>query len=457
MKSLPWLGLAFLLSCAPASPRPPIILISIDTLRADHLGCYGYERETSPRIDQLASNSIRFDNAISASNWTLPSHVSLMTSQSPSIHGVVDDRVAMPAEAITLAEALDDKGYDTAALVSWIYVSEVYGFAQGFDSFQTMIDRRAIDPASGKGALRAEAVVDAANAWLDQRDGEDPFFLFVHLFDPHLDYDPPAPYDTMFDPDYDGHANGSYPYVKPYIEGLNEFALDVPARDRSYIEALYDGEIRYVDTQIERLLAKLEETVGLDECVIALVSDHGEEFDDHGSMEGHGWTLYDEVIHIPMLLRLPGRARAGEVIDPPVGLVDVAPTLLELANIAIPDRFTGTSLLAADRGQPIAFSESHRFNIRKRAARAANHKLIHTEDTGMNAAGVPIRAGYELFDLGHDPGERQNIYQETSPIGIALRDWIARQGKAPADGAAPISAELTPEQIELLRSLGYVQ
>lgn len=446
-------------ACSP-TPRPeiPVILISIDTLRADHLGCYGYERDTSPAIDALARDSIRFSRAFSQSSWTLPSHVSLMTSQYPSTHRVTDDRFALPEEATTLADALQGAGYHTAGFVTWIYVSEVYGFAQGFDEFRTLIDRPQLEPASGRGAFPAQEAVSTVKSWLTQNQA-DPFFLFVHLFDPHMDYDPPAPYDTLFDPEYEGFATGQYRWMQPYIAGLNEFPLDIRPRDREHVEALYDGEIRYVDRQIEGLLTAIDEAVGLDRCLVILTSDHGEEFGEHGSMEGHGWTLYDEIVHVPLLVRLPARDRAGTTVDLPVELIDVAPTILAQLGLKAPDPFQGHSLLVeADGGPKVAYCETDRFNVIKRVVRGASHKLIHTRNTGRNAAGVPIQDGYELYDLEKDPGETQNLYDPQSPIAIALTDLLARHAAATTGAQPPPpSAQLSPADIELLRSLGYVQ
>jgi arylsulfatase A-like enzyme len=218
-----------LLSCAPGSDRPHVILISIDTLRADHLGCYGYERPTSPVIDALAAESIRFENAISQAGWTLPSHMSLMTSLMPSQHGVTQERALNPS-VVTLAETLQDAGYASAGFSSWIYVSESYGFDQGFDEYRTLVDTQRLDVAGGGGAFPAGRVVDAVESWLLRRQ-DDPLFLFVHLFDPHMDYAPPAEFADIFAEGSGSTIDGRYETLKPYIRGLNAEPAKLDRRD----------------------------------------------------------------------------------------------------------------------------------------------------------------------------------------------------------------------------------
>jgi arylsulfatase A-like enzyme len=454
------LGLSLLgaFSCAPGAERPHVILISIDTLRADHVGCYGYDRPTTPAIDALALESIRFENAISQAGWTLPSHMSLMTSLMPSQHGVTQERALNPA-IVTLAESLQNAGYTTAGFASWIYVSENYGFGQGFDEYRTLVDTRRLDVAGGGGAFPAGRVVDAVQGWLSRR-GDDPVFLFVHLFDPHMDYVPPGEYAEMFAEADPPSIDGRYETLKRYIRGLNESPASLSPRELHHVESLYDGEIRYVDSQIEELLASLDASLGLGNCHLILLSDHGEEFMDHGSIEGHGWTLYEEVVHVPLLWRLPAKARGGGTVAAPVGLIDVAPTLLDYLQIDAPEAFRGKSRRTAmegDESPGYVLSENDRFNIEMRVLRGERYKLIHTADSGRNAAGVPILAGFELYDLVKDPAEAVNLYDPEDGRSHALVALLeASSGEAGAGVQNP-AAELSEEQLELLRSLGYVQ
>lgn len=445
------------------SKRPNVILISVDTLRADHLGCYGYPQQTSPAIDTLASDGVRFANAFSQASWTLPSHMSVMTSQYPQVHGVTDDQFRLREAATTLAETLSWGGYKSAAFVSWVYLGEAFGFAQGFEEFTPLIDRSRLRMASGGGAFRAERVSNAAIRWI-RRGQPDPFFLFVHYFDPHMDYDPPAPYDLFFDSDYAGEADGTHRWASRYIATVRPKHTAVDPRDKRHMRALYDGEIRYTDAQVARLLQAIDAAVGLDDCLVVLMSDHGEEFNDHGSMEGHGWTLYDEILHVPLIFRLPGRARAGTVIDGPVELLDIAPTILEIAGISAPSSFQGRSLAglihASEQSPPgpLVFAAHSRFNIVKHSVRGPRYKLIHTEDTGVNSFGVTIQPGFEFYDLREDPGELENLYDEASPLvrhfEPKLREFSSGR---PAEAEEAPRVQLPAEDIELLRSLGYVE
>ncbi len=502
------------LGCGPAErARPPhVILISIDTLRADHLGCYGYPRETSPAIDVLASRGVRFENAFSQASWTLPSHMSVMTSQYASVHGVENDEVSLAESVTTLAEAFRQGGYYTSAFVSWVYVGRSFGFAHGFDQFRELINRDHLQMASGGGAYRAEHVTGHVASWLDAylkrtlagegvgegvgggagegagggngQDGGRPLFLFVHYFDPHMDYSPPPPYDTMFGSPYSGPAKGTHRYLSRYIKYFPVPPAQMPERDREHVVALYDGEIRYTDDHLGRLLAFLDSKLDLDRCVVALMSDHGEEFGDHGSMEGHGWTLYDEVIRVPLILRLPEARAAGSVVGRPVELIDLAPTLLSLASLDAPEGFQGEDLTrwipgvgatsggvgegvgnrapGSSTGEgALVYAENARFNIERQAVRGPRFKLIGTADTGQNHFGAPVRAGTEFFDVSRDPGEQSDLAGSDHPVAAYLtreladfREHTARLAESVPRGE-PV--DLAPEDIELLRSLGYVR
>ena len=454
-------ALLSLVACSRPEPTlPHVVLISIDTLRADHVGAYGYDRATTPALDRLAAESVRFDAAISPASWTLPAHMSLLTSMRPSVHGVEQDR-ALDLAATTLAEVLSGAGYRTSAFVSWVYVSEVYGFNQGFDEFRTLIDRARVDLASGGGAQSAAQIVDAVQDWLPGK-ADRSNFLFVHFFDPHMDYEPPATHRTLFGAS--AESDGRYASLKPYILGLNATPPKLAPQQLADVVALYDAEIRFTDDALDRMLRAIDREWGLDNCLVIVLSDHGEEFLDHGSIEGHGWTLYEEVVRVPLLIRLPGELRSVRQIASPVSLLDVAPTICELVGAAAPASFEGSSLRAlldgsaTQKSAPYAYAEHDRFNVRKRSLRGERFKLIHTADTGRNSAGVPIVPGYELYDLQADPGERRNLYRAGEAQSEALRILLEQLASAPAASVMQNpAAELTPEQLELLKSLGYVQ
>lgn len=456
-------------SHSPAATPPPeappnIIFISIDTLRADHLGCYGYERDTSPGIDALAKESVRFDHAFSQSSWTLPSHMSMMTSQYPHVHGVETGRKPLPDSAVTLAEVLSSSGYYTAAFVSWVYVDSRYGFSQGFDAFKELIPPKNKVDSSTKWSFKAKQVADAAIEWVEKPNrGETPFFLFVHFFDPHIDYAPPDGYDKMFDPDYAGPAQGTFQWLKTYIKGIHRVPNKIAPRDLEHVKALYDGEIRYTDLHIKRLLDAVDKHVGLDNCLVVLTSDHGEEFFDHGSMEGHQWTLYDEIIHVPLIIRFPQHRHAGKVVSDPVELIDIAPTIIDFACAEAPPNFEGRSLRPLATSPPdaerLVFAETRRHTVRQ-SIRGPRYKLIHTDPTGTNARGIPIVSGYQLFDLEADPGEQKNIFDPDQDISKLLVSRLAaiRQSAGPGeDEDEDIEVELSDEELRLLKSLGYAR
>ena len=447
---------------SPAEPaRPNVILISVDTLRADHLGCYGYQRPTSPSIDLLARRGVRFDQAFSQSSWTLPSHLSLLTSRYPHSHGVETDKQRLPDDVTTLAEALGDAGYSTHAFISWVYVSDKYGFGKGFDEYQELLPPSDEVTSSTEASIKASAFVDCVIEWAGLGPRQ-PFFLFLHLFDPHINYEPPAPFDEMFGTPSPGKTEGTFEYLRRYIKGVHREPERIPADRRARALALYDGEIRFTDHELGRLWTALGDRGLLDNSVIVFTSDHGEEFDDHGSMEGHQWTLYDEVLHIPLIMVFPHHRFAGRTVPAVAQLIDVAPTILDFLDLDIPTEFQGRSLLplltgvASDEPPGMAFSEIKRFN-EKWAVRTPTHKLIYTKDIGLNARGVPVVPGYELYDTSRDPREQENIYEESDPLArelvILVRRWMETD-PAPETLSLP---SLDDRDLDRLRGLGYVE
>lgn len=320
-----------------ATAREPtatsVILISIDTLRADHLGCYGYTAPTSPNVDRMAGEGILFRNFVASSPWTLPSHASMLTGFDPERHGVVQFwfHRPLPPQLDTLAELLWDRGYETAGVVGGGYLSRDWNFNQGYDRY----------------ALRGgpdkpdtlQAALDRAKPWMGSRQGR-PFFLFLHTYQVHQPYEPPPPYDTLFDPQYHG------PYEKRFTdrdryEVEQGDGLD-PAGLR-HVQALYDGEIRAMDDAIGDLLAWLRGS-GLDrQTCVFFTSDHGEEFDEHGSLGHQHSKLYEELIHIPLIVWCPSRFRGGRITDAVGSHTDVVPTILAVAGVAPPTGSTGAA------------------------------------------------------------------------------------------------------------------
>jgi arylsulfatase A-like enzyme len=455
-----WLVLT-LLACGGRqvgdAPRN-VVLVSVDTLRADHLGAYGYGAPTSPFLDSLAERGVRFAQAHATASWTLPSHMSLMTSLHPNAHRVDTERVGLAPEVLTLAQVLRGAGFRTTAFVSWIYVSRKYGFDRGFDRFIELLPPPERRRPGSPDTIEADAFVDQVLEWAAFA-GPDRFFLFLHLFGPHLDYAPPLEHARVFDPQLSDVRAGRYAELRPYVRGLTPRSRRIPPAARERAVALYDGEIRFVDAELARLFGVLEERGLIEDTLVVITSDHGEELDDHGSMEGHGWTLYDEVTHVPLLLRFPDDRYAGTLASDLVSSVDVAPTILDAVGVAVPAQFAGRSLLPLLRGGELApspvFSQIRRFN-EKWAVRTDRHKIVYTADTGTNSFGVPVEPGYELYDLASDPEERVNVHPGSpaaAELTGALRGFMASVVDEPAPAAEPLSSE----ERRRLRALGYLE
>jgi arylsulfatase A-like enzyme len=434
------------LSCAPADPLPrrphPIIIIDIDTLRADHLGCYGYGRPTSPSIDAFARESLLFEWAYSQAPNTPPSQTSILTGLYPSTHGMVHDEDRVPEEVTTLAEALATAGYATAGFHDGGYMRDAFRIGQGFALYE---DSKSLGlAASGPRAI----------AWLREHADQD-FLLFVHTYDTHTPYAPRPPFDGMF---MDGVPEPT-PGFSPDTETMEKVRLSkytdtlitLPPNDIAYAIALYDGEIRFVDTWFGELWSVVRE-LGLDRrATVVVLSDHGEEFQEHGSVLHE--KLYATVTRIPLIIRLPGGKLARPVAEV-VESIDLMPTLLELAGVPIPGGVQGSSLLPlilgrGGSGLHVAFSESPFFG-RNRAVTLGRHHLILTRKN----------SSAELYDVVADPLEQHDLAGARPPelevmIGLQ-RGWeerVAHSTYASSGEAAP----LDPETREQLRRLGYIR
>lgn len=427
---------------------PNLVVISIDSLRADRLGCYGAERDTSPAIDRLCERGVRFSNAVAPTSWTLPSHVSLLTGLSVPSHRVAAPEDRIDPERRLLAQHLGELGYRTAGFVSAPFLHRSYGFDRGFDryeNFQGGVATFPPDPDAHKSSHSDETapqVVGAARGWLaEQPPGATPWFLFVHLWDVHYDYVPPAPYDRMFDPDYAGDLDVTNFEHNPAIrDGMDP-------RDLEHLEARYDGEIRWLDSQLGPLL---EELAARDEpIVLALVADHGEEFFEHGQ-KGHFRNLYEESVHVPFILVAPGLA-GGTVRDAVVGLDDVAPTLLGLLGLPALGEATGRDLSAYLRGGPAPPGAKLLTLHQQSALRGSDWKVILNHQTGF--------ATY--YDLEADPDEQQPLAVRTAaPERLRMLEAAEAAAAAHAERLAwseATDAELDPALRERLRELGYVE
>jgi arylsulfatase A-like enzyme len=407
-----------------------VVMISIDTLRPDHVGAYGYGRPTTPRLDALARQGLLAEDAVSTSSWTLPAHLSLLTSLDPGAHGGVDMEHGFNGRVPTLAETLRGAGYATHAVTSHLYVSAVYGLDRGFDHLDFHQDRKATD------------VADRATDLLD-RVGDRPFFLFLHFYDPHWHYDPPATTRALFERPYTGDVTGLW-------QDFSKRARITPA-DVQHLLDLYDGEIRYVDDEIGRVLDHMKSR-GLDRSTLVVVtSDHGEEFREHGSWE-HQKTLYEEVVRIPLLMRGPGLAARREAAQ--VSLLDVAPTVLAWAGLPAWPHAQGRSLLAP-AGTREAYGETDHttdgsYKLFLRGAQGRWKTIVSLSRTDRRPRGV------EWYDLSTDPSEKRNTPPPPDVAEALQRRAVGRWQSARARSSAGPAVSLTPEQRDRLRALGYV-
>ncbi|MBK8232298.1 MAG: sulfatase [Candidatus Eisenbacteria bacterium] len=404
---------------APSPGAPNILLISIDSLRRDHLGCYGYARPTSPRLDQLSREGTRFQTVVAPTTWTLPSHVTPLTALPPELHGVIVPTAQISSSTVSLAQVLQASGYETAAFVSAPFLDAGYGFSRGFDLYDDYTAVAGNKPQAHR-AVNSPKLQRAFARWFEgwiERASPRPFFAFVHMWDPHLDYDPPPPFDTLFSPD---EARAESLSARTAVA----VAPGVLARDI----ALYDGEIRYTDLHVGMMIDLLESHGQLDRTLIVVTSDHGDEFYEHGQT-GHRKNLYDETLLVPLLLRYPPAVPSGHLVEQQVRLMDVAPTILGLARVTTPPTF-GTAAptpfpamdlsmhfvdsLGASRSSPPAFADLNGEQAVVRTSLTKTHAWLH-----------PLR-DVEHYDLFADPEERRNLWEVDSAVGTSqlqvLRD-----------------------------------
>ncbi len=436
-----------------------VVLISIDTLRADHLSCYGYGRRTTPNIDRLAHEGTLVTQAYASSSWTVPSHMTMLTGLPPSRHGVDRPGRSLASDHVTLAERLRGAGYQTAAFVSGPTLHRAFGFDHGFDTYDNTMafvrrDFVGGDPTmpSEQAQRRAHQAVTgprvqaAVERWLDH-DARPPFFLFVHLWDPHYDYIPPPPYDTRFDPDYHGDFDFSDVPFNPRINA------HMPERERQHLVALYDGEIAATDAVVGALCDALKRHGWLADTLLVVSADHGEEFFDHGH-KGHMRTLFEEMIHVPLVIRFPGRVPAGRRLDAVFASIHLMPTILGLLGLPAPPLAPARDLSAMLRGSPVpqdlwAFAELEHGRERPLyAVRTGQRKYVGEigEQAPVLVEDLATDAG-EQHPTPADPGERH-----------AFAAWVERAIGEPqrADRATGPAPTLDAETRRELGALGYI-
>jgi arylsulfatase A-like enzyme/Flp pilus assembly protein TadD len=409
------------LSAGAADEPSNLILLTLDTVRADHVGCYGFRQIQTPNLDGLAAEGVRFGNAYTPVPITLPAHSVMLTGSYPMRTGMHDfsGNRLNPAQP-TLATVLRDRGYATGAVMGSAVLDSRFGLNRGFDFYYdhfdfSRLDERNLDAMKRRG----DEVVDKALVWLE-RNRRKPFFLWVHLYDAHYPYSPPPPFLQRY-------------------------------RSRPY-----DGEIAFVDAQIGRLITYLKSKGLVDRTLIVVAGDHGEGLGEHGE-KSHGFFIYDSTVHVPLIFKLPaGVARHRPVVEEPVSLVDLLPTILEILGAAIPKEVQGQSFVALLRGQTQVtpqdiYAETYlpRIHFNWSELRGIRFRQYHFIDAPQP----------ELYDLSADQQELRNLYTQRRAVANELRkrlsQLIAKYTLASGEKTAE-KAGLDPVLMERLKSLGYV-
>ncbi len=436
-------------------PAKNVVVLLIDTLRASKLQAYyAKSRVKTPAIDRFVSEGALFERAQSPENWTKPAVASVLTSLHPATHNTKQDASKLPRSALMLSEVYKKAGFKTASFIANGYVSNAFGFDQGWDHYTNYIRERRNTNASN--------VFGEAQSWIRKnKDGR--FFVYIQTIDPHVPYDPPDDFLKMYDAKpYSGQVQNRRTHLMLDEAKKNPKKYKFTARDKERIEALHDGEISYHDAHFDKFLAMLDE-LGLSENTIVVVtSDHGEEFQEHGSW-GHGHSVYQELLGVPLLFRWPGVIPANLRIEPVVSTMDIGPTVLEATGVPIPEVFEGRSLLGFmggdwPLGPYVAFSD---FLDHRRVIRGGDWKLI-----------IRGNLSQVMFDLGDDYWEQEELDGRAHPIpqrylrtlhgqflGASDRgQWLAGTtgAAAPKKGLEEEKQQMTPELCKQLVALGYI-
>lgn len=418
-----WIAGLLLVPCLRAAeikPQPNVVVITIDTLRADHLGCYGYKQIHTPNIDALATESARFERAYTPVPVTLPAHTAIFTGTYPTLSGMHDfSGNKLNATQPTLASVLKQQGYVTGAVIGSAVLDSRFGLNRGFDFYYDHFDFNRLQESNLEEMERpGNVVADVALDWLEKNHGSK-FFLWMHLYDPHYPYRPPAPYSEQY-------------------------------KDR-----LYDGEIAFADAQVGRLIAYLKAKSLYSNTLIVLSGDHGESLGEHGE-KTHGFFIYNATLHVPMIVHLPGTA-ADQVVPELANLADLMPTVLQALKVEVPPQVQGRSLLALLVPKPAEATAGESRSLYAETFLPRLHfnwselRAVETERYHFIEAPRP-----ELYDLAADPGETRNLYTEKKAVGGELQARLkALIRQYSADQELAEKAGLDPALMERLKSLGY--
>jgi arylsulfatase A-like enzyme len=431
---------------APPRPIRNVLLVLVDTLRADKLGPYRQDtRVQTPGLLRFAERASTMLHAHSQENWTKPSVATLLSSLMPWEHATTQHESVVPRTVRMLPEILKDDGFHTGAFICNGYVSDRFGFGRGWSTYRNYIRE-------GRRTM-AEFVAADVLQWLDARPTDKPFFLYVHTIDPHVPYRPPAEHLALYgDPSYRGRVDFSRDAT--LLENVKLGRLRLDDRDKAHLQALYDGEITYTDVHFAAILDGLDRRGLSDDTMVVLTSDHGEEFWDHGSV-GHGHSVFEELLHVPLFVRLPGEP-ARRLRDS-VGLVDVMPTILEALGRPLPENLSGRSFLPSLRGAGYDAPQAtvSGFMEHWRTVNVGRYKLV------QRPGHPPV-----LYDLAEDPGENTNVAGAHPLILGWLRGLLGASLDATRGASTPTAARrpthaaettaIDPETAAQLRALGYV-
>ena len=453
--SLVWIVVVSTAGCSegPTSEplQPNVILISIDTLRADHLGAYGYERPTSPSIDRLAAQGARFTNAYSQSASTVPSHASLFTGRYPFEHGTFGYKTPLPDSELTAAEYFGQHSYRSFALTSSVRFADSSGFGQGFDRFERLqLPKR---KRSASLILRAKEEIASDHA--------QPYFAFLHFIDPHEPYDPPEPFATKWHP---GIPSLPATDTSTYIQARRELGAPVPDDTLAYLIALYDGEILSLDTMLGEFFDWLANRNDARGTLVVLTSDHGEEFKEHEGLS-HAHNLHEELLRVPLLLHWPGRIAPGTTLDARVQGIDVLPTVIDLVGLPALDGLHGRSFAAELQGHPTTAPEDELNLIvaQQRPELWAIFADLYGPAPGSYKLASKHGEAPQLYHLDRDPGGFRNIAGEAPEVHNRLAALAQSLGLGNSDRSqtqprgTTSAPNVSREEIEQLRALGYAE
>jgi arylsulfatase A-like enzyme len=436
-----------------------IIIVLVDTLRADKLDAYkAGSRVKTPGLSTFLESAAVMLNARTPENWTKPSVASLLSSLLPWQHNAFTGEAVVPSSVELLPELLRDRGYYTGAFIANGYVSDKFGFKQGWNTYRNYIRE-------GRRTIAQEVAADVVE-WLDERPKDKPFLLYMHTIDPHVPYKPPKSFLDLYDPaPYAGPVDFSK--TNELLEKIKIGSLKLNERDKVRLEALYDGEISYHDVHFAATLRALQERGLAEETAIVVTADHGEEFWDHGSV-GHGHSVYDELLRVPMIVRIPGLTEGKQRLPDAVSLVDVMPTLLDAVGQEKPDHLVGESFYRELQGQGASVPRANVSGFMQswRTLGIGSLKLIQRAPENM-----------WLYDVQQDPGEKRDVAKERpialryarGLLGVTITESQNGKTYGSADAAAKPKGDvkkqrehkeektnIDPETEAQLRALGYV-